>query len=80
MKNDEMASYAAFEEVMRRAMDEGVVLFAKPSLSDEDRGALMAYINILDWGKQQADIFGIEIGDQELKNFDPYSLIPRKAA
>ncbi len=65
---------------MRRAMDEAMELAEKNPLSDEDRGALMAYFNILDWGKQQADMLGMEIGDQDLRDFDPYILIPKKAA
>ena len=79
-KKNEVASYAAFEEVMRRAMDEVLVLSVKQPMSEEDLGAMMAYFNILDWGKEQAGLLGIEIGDQELRNFDPYSLMPKKAA
>ena len=79
-KKSESASYAAFEEIMRRAMDEALSLQAENPISEESIGALQAYFNIIDWGKQQADLLGIEIGDQELKAFDPYSLLQKKAA
>jgi hypothetical protein len=77
---NEKAAYAVLEEVLRLAMDEAVDLRAKDRLSEEEHGALMAYFNILDWGKQQAEIMEIEFGDKELQSFDPYSLMSRKAA
>ena len=80
IKNNEPASYAAFEEIMRRAMDEALAINAKQPMNEEGYGALMAYFNILEWGKEQADVLGIEIGDEELRKFDPYSLMPKKAA
>jgi hypothetical protein len=40
----------------------------------------MAYFNILDWGKQQADIMGVKFADQELQGFDPYRLLLKKVA
>ena len=76
----ESASYAAFEEILRRAMDEALELSSKQPMTEENRGAMMAYFNILDWGKEQAGLFGIDIGDQELRDFDPCSLMPKKAA
>ena len=77
---NDKATHAVLEEVLRRAMDEALDLHAKDWPSEEERGQLMAYFNILDWGKQQAEIMGIEFGDKELRAFDPYSLISRKAA
>lgn len=77
---NENAAYAVLEEVLRRAMDEALILHGRKTLSEEDRGALLAYFNILDWGKQQAEIMGLEFGDRELQAFDPYVLISRKAA
>ena len=77
---NEKASYAVLEEVLRRAMDDAMELHGKDSLTDEERGELMAYFNILDWGKQQADLLGVLIGDKELAAFDPYSLLGSKKA
>ena len=74
------ASQAILEEVLRRAMDEALALHAKEPLSDEDHGALMAYFNLLDWGKQQAAIMEVNFGDRELNTFDPYTLFGKKAA
>lgn len=79
-KPSESESYAALEEIMRRAMDEAIALQLESPLSDESRGALQAYFNIIDWAKQQADLLDIEIVDKELKDFDPYSLLSNKAA
>ena len=76
----ETAAYAVLEEVLRRAMDEALDLRNKDRLSEEEHGQLTAYFNILDWGKQQAEIMSIEFVDTELQAFDPYSLIIRKAA
>ena len=68
------------EEVLRSAMDEALSLQAKDYLNDADSAALMAYFNILDWGKQQADIMGVKFADQELQGFDPYRLLLKKVA
>ncbi len=75
-------SSVVLEEVLRRAMDEAVTLRQKPYLSREEEGALFAYFSMLDWGKQQADLMGVELGDAELRVFDPYSLLapPNKIA
>ena len=77
---NEKAVSAVLEEVLRRAMDEALDLHTKDRLTEEEHGQLMAYFNILDWGKQQSEIMGIKFGDRELQAFEPYSLINRKAA
>lgn len=74
------AVIAVLEEFMRWAMEEAVSLYAKDSISEEERGELNAYFNILDWGNQQAEIMDVQYGDKELQAFDPYSLMRKKAA
>lgn len=74
------AAYAAFEEIMRRAMDEALNIQSASPVNDQKAGELQAYFNIIEWGKQQAELQGVEIIDQELKDFDPYTLLVKKAA
>ena len=79
MSNQQAA--VVLEEVMRRAMDEGIELRDKGPLSERDEGALMAYFTLFDWGMTQAKLSGVEFADRELQGFDPYSLLnSRKAA
>lgn len=80
MNRDAKATYAVLEEIMRRAMDEALTLRSQDVLSSEDEAALMAYFNILDWGKQEAETHNVKFGDRELQAFDPYSLLRKKAA
>jgi len=75
---NENVAYAVLEEVLRRAMDESLILKSRNDLSEEERGALLAYFNILDWGKQQAEFMELEFGDRELQAFDPYSLLSNR--
>ena len=63
------------EEVLRRAMDDGLELAKKDKLSEREEGEVFAYFSLLDWGKQQAALLGIKFGDQELQSFDPYQLL-----
>jgi len=75
------AEYVVLEEVLRRAMDDGLALAQKDHLSDYEEGQLFTYFSMLDWAKQQADILEIQFGDHELQAFDPYQLLAhRKAA
>lgn len=69
------AAKAVLEEVLRLAIDEALTLKAHKSLSDEDYGALIAYFNLIEFGKQQADIMRVSFDDDELNEFDPYTLI-----
>lgn len=78
MSNQHAAS--VLEEVMRRAMDEGIELRDKWPLTERDEGALMAYFTLLDWGMSQANLSGVEFADRELQGFDPYSLINSRQA
>jgi hypothetical protein len=71
---------AVLEEVVRRAMDDGLELANKGELSDYEDGMLFAYVNIIDWAKQQAELNDIEFDDKELQAFDPYSLHSVKQA
>ncbi|EXJ15099.1 hypothetical protein [Imhoffiella purpurea] len=77
--NPEQAA-GVLEEVLRRAMDEGLELRDKDQLNEHDEGALMAYFTLLDWGKSQAELSGIEFADRELQDFDPYSLLNQRQA
>lgn len=63
------------EEVLRRAMDDALKL--QTSDSAYDRGQLFAYFGVLEWGKEQANIMGIEFADKELQAFDPYALLQK---
>jgi hypothetical protein len=74
------AAQAVLEEVLRFAMDEALALQAKERLADEDHGALMAYFNLLELGKQQAGILGVRFDDDELNAFDPYVLFDKRTA
>ena len=74
------AAQVILEEVLRFAMDEAVTLHAKRTLTEEDYGALMAYLNLLELGKQQASTQGIKFDDFELDEFDLYSLIDKETA
>jgi ABC-type xylose transport system substrate-binding protein len=69
------AESAVLEEVLRRAMDDGMELAKKDKLSEREEGEILAYFSLLDWGKQQAELLGIKFGDQELQSFDPYQLL-----
>ena len=69
------SAIVVLEEVLCRAMDEGLELSDKGRLSERDEGALMAYFTLLNCGKLQAEIFGIEFPDSELQAFDPYVLL-----
>ena len=80
MTSNQQAVGVVLEEVMRRAMDEGIELHDKGSLSERDEGALMAYFTLLDWGMSQAKLSGIEFADRELQGFDPYSLLDSRQA
>jgi hypothetical protein len=73
------AAQAVLEEVLLLAMEEALVLKAQKSLSDEDQGALIAYFNLLEFGKQQAATLKVSFDDRELSDFDPYSLIGQQA-
>jgi len=64
------------EEVLRRAMDDAQKL--QDSDSEYDRGQLFAYFGILEWGKEQANMMGIEFADKELQDFDPYTLLSKQ--
>jgi hypothetical protein len=68
------------EEVLRRAMDEGLELRDKGTLSERDEGALMAYFTLLEWGQSQARLSGVDFADRELQAFDPYSLLGTRRA
>jgi hypothetical protein len=74
------AAQAVLEEVLRFAMEEALLIHAKQTLSEEDDGALMAYVNLLEMGKQQAAIQGVRFADFELNEFNPYSLIDDETA
>jgi hypothetical protein len=71
------AESAVLEEVLRRAMDDGLELAKKDKRSEREEGEIFAYFSLLDWGKQQAELLGIEFVDQELQSFDPYRLLSR---
>lgn len=64
------AAQAILEEVLILAMEEILALQTQHSLSDEERGALMAYFNLLELGKQQAANLGISFENLELNDFD----------
>ncbi len=69
------AESVVLEEVLRRAMDDGLELVKKAKRSEREDGELYGYFAVLDWGKQQADLMGVKFGDQELQAFDPYQLL-----
>lgn len=68
------------EEVLRRAMDEGLALRDRGAGTEYDKGALMAYLTLLNWGKTQAELLGVEFSDRELQAFDPYELLGKRKA
>ena len=45
------AEYVVLEEVLRRAMDDGLALAQKDHLSDYEEGQLFTYFSMLDWAK-----------------------------
>jgi hypothetical protein len=71
---------AVLEEVLRFAMEEALTLHAQQTRTEEEAGALMAYLNLLEMGKEQASIAGIKFNDFELNEFDLYSLIDKEEA
>jgi hypothetical protein len=77
--NDKTAQ-TVLEDVLRLAMEEALTLTNQKNLSDEDSGALIAYFNLLEFGKQQAATMKISFADKELTDFDPYTLIEHKSA
>ena len=72
------AEYVILEEVLRRAMDDGLALSNKGHLNDYEEGQLFTYFSMLDWAKQQAAILEIQFGDRELQAFDPYQLLANR--
>lgn len=66
------------EEILRRAMDDGLELTKKERLNDYEEGQLFTYFSMLDWAKQQAAILGIKFSDYELQAFDPYQLLTNR--
>ncbi len=74
------AAQTVLEEVLRLALEEALVLNGKKILSEEDSGALVAYFNLLEFAKEQAAIKQLRFNDQELAEFNPYSLIEHRTA
>jgi hypothetical protein len=74
--SDRNPAQAVLEEILWRALDEATALRAHRHLSDEQRGALMAYLEILECGKQRAEALGLRFQDPELQNLDPQRLLP----
>jgi hypothetical protein len=70
--------YVLLEEVLRKAMDEAVLLAKKAGKTEREKGEIYAYLDLLSWAKAQAEVLGVTLSDSELAAFDPYSLIDRK--
>jgi len=66
---------AVLEELLLLAIEEALILKSHKTLSNGDSGALTAYFNLIEFGKQQAEIQNIRFADKQLASFDPYSLI-----
>lgn len=64
--------------MLRAALDEGLKLANKPDLTEQERGELYAYFDILDWGQQQMELHGVTLADQALMALDPYSLMTKR--
>lgn len=74
------SAQAVLEKVLRLAMEEALTLQSQHVASDEDHGARIAYFNVLEFGKQQAALQGIQFDDAELAAFDSYSLMADHSA
>ena len=62
------------EEVIRRAMDDGIVLKNKDELTQFEEGMLFAYVHLIDWAQQQSEVWNVKFNDKDLQAFDPYTL------
>ncbi len=66
------------EEVIRRAMDDGIVLKNKDELTQFEEGMLFAYVHLIDWAQQQSKVWSVKFNDKDLQAFDPYALFRHK--
>ena len=66
------------EEVIRRAMEEGILLANKSDLNDYESGLLFGYFAVIDWAKQGAEVWDIVFDDKQIQAFDPYTLLIHK--
>jgi hypothetical protein len=65
------------ESVMKAAIDAARQLKEPAAAGDSfSQGEIMAYYDILDVIKEQAELAGIEFNDPELSDFDPDELLP----
>jgi len=67
------------ESVMKAAIDAARQLKEPAAAGDAfSQGELMAYYDILDVIKEQAELAGIEFNDPDLAEFDPDELLPEE--
>lgn len=69
---------ALFEEVLDRALDDALELIEKGELTEFEDGILFGLFSVLDWAKQQAEIWDVEFSDERLRKLDPYDLVNRR--
>ncbi len=69
----ESAALAVLEEVLSAAIQAARTKVG--SAEAFDQGLVMAYYDVLSVAKEQAELLGVQFGDQTVREFDPESLL-----